>query len=72
MSPGRKEVEKMAYDSRAPTHFQKSAWVDTTAMIKLAEELAQCANDRHNGLGCVLFCDNLSVRVADEVKEKFS
>ena len=61
----------MAYDSRAPIHFQKSAWAGTTVMIKLAEEFAQHAKGRHNGLGCVLFCDNLSVHVADEAKEIF-
>ena len=58
-------------DSRAPMHFQKSAWVDTTTMKKLAEESAQNEKDRHNGLECVLISENLSTRVTDEAKEIF-
>ena len=27
--------------------------------------------DKHNRLGCLLLCDNLNARIADEVKEIF-
>ena len=47
----RKVVEKLAYDSRVPIHFQKNAWVDTIVIIQLAEEFVQRTKDRHNSLG---------------------
>ena len=62
-----KVVEKLAYDSHFSMHFQKNAWVDTTTMIQLAEEFVQRFKDRNNGLGCLLFCENLSAHVAKEV-----
>ena len=30
-----------------------------------------CKKDMGNGLGCVLFCDKLSMHVADEAKDVF-
>ena len=59
------------YDSRVSIHFQKSTWVITSTMTKLSEEFAHHAKDRHSGLGCVLFSENLSAHVADEAKDIF-
>ena len=66
-----KIVEKLAYDSRVLVNLQNNALVDTYMMTQLAKEFVQSMKDRHNGLGCLLFCDNLSMHVAEELKDVF-
>ena len=52
-------------------HFQKNAWVDAITMVKLTEEFVEHMKDKHGGLGCLLFCDDLSAHASDEVKDVF-
>ena len=65
-------IEKLAYDSRVPMHFQKNAWVDTACMIEIAEEFIEHVRKKHDGLGVLLFCDNLKAHVAPEVRDVFA
>ena len=67
----RKEIEKMTLDPRVPMHFEKNAWTCAITMVKLAEEFLKYMKDKHDGLGCLLFCDDLSAHVSDEVKDAF-
>ena len=62
-----KPTEKLAYDSRVPMHFQKNALVDTVTMIELEKEFILHTKDRHNGLCCLLLCNNLNAHIVDEV-----
>lgn len=67
----RTQIEKLAYNNNTPMLFQKNAWVDTPTMKQLATHFVNHIKDRHNGLGVLLYCDNLAAHVADEVKEIF-
>ena len=66
----RTQIEKLAYNN-APMLFQKNAWVGAHEMKTLANDFINHIKERHNGLGVLLFCDNLAAHVSDEVKEIF-
>ena len=51
--------------------FQKNAWVDAHAMKALANDFVNHVKQRHNGLGVLLFCDNLSAHASAEVQDTF-
>lgn len=68
----RKSIEKLAWDTRVPMHFQKNAWVDAETMVNIAKEFAEHVRKKHNGLWVLLHCDNLSAQVSDIVKAIFA
>ena len=61
----------MSLDPRVPMHFEKNVWTCAITMVKLAEEFVEHMKDKHDGLECLLFCDDLSTHVSDEVKDAF-
>ena len=45
-----KVIEKLAWDTRIPMHFQKNAWVDTETMVDMAKAFAEHVRKKHNSL----------------------
>ena len=68
----RKAIEKLAWDTRVPMHFQKNAWVDTETMVDMAKAFVQHVRNKHDGLWVLLYCDNLSAHVSEIVKATFA
>ena len=51
--------------------FQKNAWADKAALIKIAHEFVKQANEKHGDIWKVMSCDNLKPQIDPEVKRVF-
>ena len=65
-------AEKMQWDDRVDVFWQENAWVDAVVMRDLATKFVQFKNKTHGeSTWVLLFCDNLSAHLDEEVKEIF-
>ena len=67
----RKPAEKLAWNKKVPILFQKNAWADKAALMKIAREFVKQANKKHGDIWKVISCDNLKPQIDPEVKRVF-
>ena len=68
-----KKAEKaLLNNDKVNAFWQKKAWVDAAVMEKIAVKFVEEKNAKHGEKTWVLlFCDNLSAHLADEVRKIF-
>ena len=67
-----RQKEREMWDSRVDVFFQKNAWVDTEVMKEIAAKFVTFKMQTYGAdTWALLYCDNLSAHVADDVRKIF-